>query len=36
MMTGHCPHGLFMANDIFYCVLKMKQALEDIIFGPSL
>lgn len=28
--------GPFTANDIFYCVLKMKQALEDITFGRSL
>lgn len=28
--------GPFMGNDIFYCALKMKRALEEISLGLSL
>lgn len=28
--------GPFKASDSFYCVLKMKQALEDTTFDPPL
>lgn len=27
--------GPFRANDNFYCILKMEQALEAVIFGRS-